>query len=44
MWSDTVLKVKRKNTIFWWVCNQGNRLKRRLGSIHIKRVARLSTP
>ena len=27
MGSDTVLKVKRKNTIFWWLHNQGNRLK-----------------
>ena len=25
---DTVLKVKRKNTIFWWLHNQGNRLNR----------------
>ena len=42
--SDTVLKVKRKNTIFWWLRNQGNRLKRRLGPIHIKRLARFEHP
>ena len=39
--SDTVLKLKRRNTIFWWLHNrgnrgkQGNRLNRRLGPIHI---------
>ena len=42
--SDTVLKVKRKNTIFWWLHNQGNRLNRRLGPIRIKRLARFEHP
>lgn len=34
------MKVKRKNTIFWWLRNQGNRIKRRLGPIYINRLAR----